>query len=150
VQASSSEHWAPSLPGFWVQLSVTGSQKPTWQLSLLGQKASVPLVQTPALQVSFWVQALPSSHGVPSFAGTFWQAPLMQVPRLHRSVRDAQSPAADAGADRASVARSRPPLPPVAPVPPMPLVVVELPPAPVVVEESMSAVAHDDRGGGRG
>jgi hypothetical protein len=47
-------------------MPVAGLQVPAaWHWSLAVQTTGVPLVQTPAWQVSFWVQALPSLQAVP-------------------------------------------------------------------------------------
>lgn len=90
VQGSLSTQAAPLLPGTWMQVSVATSQLPMWQLSIEGQNFKDP-VQAPAVQESFSVQVLPSSQGAFSFAGSFAHEPLMQVPVLQESVKEAQS-----------------------------------------------------------
>src|SRR5689334_7846368 len=90
VQGSMSSHWAPSLPGVSTHLSCEMSQLAMWQASLGAQYVGVP-VHTPLLQLSFWVQNLPSSQAASSLAGPFTQAPFTQVPVLHWSANAAHS-----------------------------------------------------------
>src|SRR5689334_14911871 len=56
VQASMSSHWAPSLPGIAVQVSVTSSQAPIWHASGGWQYLAVPPTHTPLMHTSFSVQ----------------------------------------------------------------------------------------------
>src|SRR3989442_1614318 len=67
VQASLSSHAVPSAALGFEHVPVAGSQVPAvWHWSAAVQVTGLPPVQTPAWQVSVWVQALLSSHAVPS------------------------------------------------------------------------------------
>src|SRR2546425_1179134 len=73
---------SPAALGF-EQVPVAGSKAPTvWHWSGAVQVTGLPPVQTPAWQVSLWVQASLSSHAVPSAAFGFEQVPVAgsQVP----------------------------------------------------------------------
>ena len=71
VQALPSLHVVPSVAIGFEQTPVVGSQTPaTWHWSLAVHVTGLTPVQMPFSQVSTWVQALPSEHGVPfAFAG---------------------------------------------------------------------------------
>src|SRR6266571_4376389 len=67
VQALPSLHAVPSDAGGLEQIPVVGSHVPaTWHWSRAVQVTGLLPMQVPLWQVSVWVQALPSSHGVPS------------------------------------------------------------------------------------
>jgi hypothetical protein len=81
------QFWAPfvqqMLPGqqVWVAASQRVVPQSIWQTPPTqdcptGQTTGLPPVQTPAWQVSVWVQALPSSQGVPSGLGRARQPPV--------------------------------------------------------------------------
>ena len=77
VQASPSEQAVPSARAGLEQAPVDGSQVPgAWHWSGAGQVTAGPPLQTPATQASRMVQALPSSHAVPSAAATCTQLPV--------------------------------------------------------------------------
>src|SRR5882724_11704406 len=85
VQASPSLHTAPSgLAGF-EHTPVDGLHVPTsWHWSVALQTTGLAPVQTPAWQVSVWVQALPSLHVAPSALSGFEHKPVLglHVPAL--------------------------------------------------------------------
>src|SRR5437867_1040292 len=65
------------------QVPLAGSQVPaSWHWSRAEQVTGFAPVQTPAWQVSVWVQALPSMHDTPSALFGFEQVPVAgsQVP----------------------------------------------------------------------
>lgn len=69
MQASPSLHCLPELVGF-EQTPVVVLQVPTsWHWSLAVQMTGLAPTQTPAWQMSLWVQAFPSLHGVPGVLG---------------------------------------------------------------------------------
>src|SRR5262249_39669889 len=69
VQAFSSSHASPSLPGrFSPQTPVAGSPTPcTWHWNAVGQTRGLLPMHTPATQVSLCVQRFPSSQELPVF-----------------------------------------------------------------------------------
>src|SRR3989441_10009258 len=78
---------SPASAGF-EQVPVAGSQVPTvWHWSAAVQVTGLPPVQTPAWQVSVWVQALLSLHAVPSAALGVAQVPVagVQAPAVGHS-----------------------------------------------------------------
>jgi hypothetical protein len=84
VQAFSSLHGDPFVFGGSVQMPVPVSHTPaSWHWSRAVQTTGFVPVQTPASQVSVWVQAFPSLHGDPFvFGGPAEQSPVpvSQVP----------------------------------------------------------------------
>ena len=62
----------------WTHWPVVGSQLSVVHALLSLQSFGGPGVQTPAWQVSFTVQGLPSSHPVPFFAGSAKQVPVAE------------------------------------------------------------------------
>lgn len=77
VQALVSLHAVPS-GAFWPeQVPVLGLQVPAmWHTSGALQRIGAPMVQTPSVQMSFWVQALPSLQVLPFGAFGFEQTPV--------------------------------------------------------------------------
>jgi hypothetical protein len=70
VQALPSLQDVPSALAGLEQAPVFGLHVPTvWHWSWAVQVTGSPPVQTPFWQVELWVQALPSSHGVPFVLG---------------------------------------------------------------------------------
>jgi hypothetical protein len=77
VQASPSSQVVPLTAIGLEQAPVAWLQVPaTWHWSDAVQTTGLPPVQTPAWQVSVWVQASPSSQGVPSFLAGLEQTPV--------------------------------------------------------------------------
>jgi len=76
------------------QVPVLGLQVPgVWQTSGALQRIGVPMVQMPSVQMSPWVQALPSLQVVPLAAGGFEQAPVawsVQIPTMWQTSRAVQ------------------------------------------------------------
>src|SRR6266571_5228375 len=67
VQALPSSHAVPSVAVGLEEMPVAGSHVPvTWHWPSAVQVTGLLPTQVPLWQVSVWVQALPSSHGVPS------------------------------------------------------------------------------------
>jgi len=78
VQALLSEQVVPFGADGFEQVPEVGSQTPAmWHESGAAQVLSGPPVQTPAWQLSFGVQRLPSLQTVPSGAEGFEQAPVV-------------------------------------------------------------------------
>src|SRR5262245_37755126 len=75
LQARLSLHDVPSERLVRVQPPLVGLHVATWQVSPPVQVTGLLPVQTPVWQVSVWVQALPSSHEVPSGLGALLQPP---------------------------------------------------------------------------
>jgi hypothetical protein len=78
VQALPSLHAVPSAFAGFVQAPVDGVHVPApWHWSVAAQVTGFAPLQTPAWQVSVWVQELPSLHAVPFAAVGFVQAPVL-------------------------------------------------------------------------
>jgi hypothetical protein len=76
VHESPSSHGVPSATGGWEQ-PVAGTHVPaTWHALGATQTTGFAPVHTPAVHVSVWVHALPSSHTVPSAPRGLEQAPV--------------------------------------------------------------------------
>ena len=70
VHALPSSQGVPFASAGFEHTPVAGLHTPAWwHWSGVGQTTALPPVQTPAWQVSTWVQALPSLHAAPSTLG---------------------------------------------------------------------------------
>jgi hypothetical protein len=83
VQAIPSSHTVPTAFSTDAHAPVAGSHTPaSWHWSGAGQTIGSPPMQSPAVQASAFVQALPSSHGAPSALGGELHSPVcgLQTP----------------------------------------------------------------------
>src|SRR4051812_32951464 len=93
VHALPSLHGVPSAAAGELHVPVVGAQVPGLQASGAVQTTGLLPVQTPPMQASVWVHALPSSHTVPSGAAGFEHMPLVgsQVPAMWQASEGAHT-----------------------------------------------------------